>query len=215
MTSLRRLVRQAPVTSAYVGGVALVAGLMELLGPERADRLARSASTNLVQLRRAPVRVLPASAFVLEDRHQVLALPALALTMGTLERWHGGRAAAGTFAAGHVGATLIVAAGLAGGVTRGRIDPIHREAVDVGISYGAWALWGALTPTLDSRWRTVHVVGSTAMLVSALVGRRSFTDAGHLAAWGIGLAIGARLATRDPAERAARPAPAATPQPAR
>ena len=215
MTSLRRLVRQAPVTSAYVGGVALVAAVMELLGPERANQMARSASTNLVQLRRAPVRVLPASAFVLEDRSQVLTLPALALTMGTLERWQGSRAAAGTFAAGHVGATLVVAAGLAGGMTRGLIDPIHREAVDVGVSYGAWALWGALTPRVDSRWRPAHVVGSTAMLVHALARRRSFTDAGHLAAWGIGLSIGARLAKADSAGRAAPRAPAATPQPAR
>ena len=204
MRRVVRLVKAAPVTSAYVGGVAAVAAVMELLGSDRADRIARAASTNLVQLRRAPVRVLPASAFVLEDRSHVLALPGLALTLGTLERWQGSRAAAGTFAAGHVGATLLVAAGLAGGITRGVVDPVHRDAVDVGISYGAWSVWGALTPALPARLRPLHVVGWTGALVHGLLRRRSFTDAGHLAAWGIGLGIAAGLATADAAAPPAR-----------
>jgi hypothetical protein len=215
VSGLRALIRSVPVTTAYVGSVAALAALMELLGPVRAQQLARAASTNLVQLRRAPVRVLPASAFLLEERRHIAALPGLALSMGAMERWKGGPAAAATFAAGHVGATLVVAVAVAGGMSRGIVDPVHGEAVDVGISYGAWALWGALTPRLHPRWRPVHVAGSTGLLVTTLATRRSFTDFGHLIAWAIGLGIGAGLVSADAAGPAVLPGPSATRSPAR
>jgi hypothetical protein len=211
---LLSLVRHTPVTATYIGSVAVVAAVMELLGSETAHRLTREASTDLVHLRKAPAFVLPASAFVLEQPQHVIGLPALALAMGSVERWRGGAAAAGTFAAGHLGATAVVAGGLAAGIANGWVDPSYRESVDVGVSYGAWALWGALGLRVPPRRRTGYLAASALLFVAGAGGRPSYSDAGHGVAWVIGLAAGRRFVSRDRSAPAALPVPPATPSPA-
>jgi hypothetical protein len=211
---LLSLVRSTPVTAAYVGSVALVAAVLELLGRETAQRVTRELSTDLVHLRKAPALVLPASAFVLEHPQQLIGLPALAFAMGSVERWRGGRAAAGTFAAGHLGATAVVAAGLAGGISAGWVDPSYRESVDVGVSYGAWALWGALGMRVPPRRRPWYVAGSALLLGAGAGGRLSYSDVGHVVAWSIGLAAGRRWVSWDRSAPAAPLAQPATPSPA-
>ncbi|MDT7548366.1 MAG: hypothetical protein QOE84_760 [Actinomycetota bacterium] len=211
---LGSLVRRTPVTATYVGSVAVVAAVMELLGRDTGQRLKRELSTDLVHLRKSPALVLPASAFVLEEPQHALGLPVLALAMGSVERWRGGAAAAGTFAAGHLGATAVVAAGLAGGISAGWVDPSYRESVDVGVSYGAWALWGALGMRVPPRRRPWYVAASALLLGAGAGGRLSYSDAGHVVAWVIGLAAGRRLVSWDRSAPAAPLAPPATPSPA-
>lgn len=211
---LLSLVRSAPVTATYIGSVALVAAVLELLGSETAQRVTREASTDLLHLRSAPALVLPASAFVLEHPRQAIGLPLLALTMGSVERWRGGVAAAGTFAAGHLGGTLVVAGGLAAGIANGSVDPSYRETVDVGVSYGAWAIWGALGARVPTRRRPWYLAGSAALLAAGAAESRSYADVGHAVAWGIGLGLGGWLVRRDGSGPAAPLAPRATPLPA-
>jgi hypothetical protein len=211
---LLSLARSAPVTTTYVGSVALVAAVLELLGSETAQRVTREVSTDLRHLRSAPAVVLPASAFVLEHRRQAIGLPLLALTMGSVERWRGGLAAAGTLAAGHLGGTLVVAGGLAAGIANGWVDPSYRESVDVGVSYGAWAIWGALGARVPRRRRPWYAAGSAALLVAGASESRSYADIGHAVAWGIGLGLGGWLVRRDGSGPAAPLAPRATPLPA-
>lgn len=211
---LLRVFRTAPVTTSYVAAVAGVAGVTALLGSEAAEAVARAVSTDLQHLRTAPELVLPASAFVLEHPGQVVVLPMLAVSMGLMERRYGSVRTACTFAAGHVGATLVVAGGLATGIAAGWIDPAHAQVVDVGVSYGAWALWGALAPLVPARLRAVYIGASTGLLVGLLIMLHNFTDVGHLLAWGIGLAIGAGIVRSAAAAPAAGRGPTATPTPA-
>jgi hypothetical protein len=210
-----RLVRSAPVTSAYVAIVAVIAVVSQIEGDVFADRLARGTSTDLDNLASVPALVLPASAFVLEQPNQIVLLPLLALAMGAVERWRGSLAAAATFVAGHVGATLLVAAWLAAGIAFGWVAPSYSHAVDVGVSYGEAALWGLLVARVPRRWRFVYLGSQGIALLTVLAIRHGFTDLGHVLGWAIGLSLAVVVIRRSRAGRADRPAPPATPQPAR
>lgn len=215
MTRAWRLIRSAPVTSAYVVVVAAVALGSRLVGDAFADRLARESSTDLGHLRSVPAVVLPASAFVLDHVSQLALLPLLALAMGLVERWRGSLAALATFLAGHVGATLFVAGWLATGISLGWVPRSASHVVDVGVSYGEAALWGLLVARIPRRWRPGYLGVQGAGLVAALALRQGFTDLGHLAAWVIGLLLAVMVVRHARAGRAGRPAPPATPTPTR
>jgi hypothetical protein len=215
MSRLWRLIRSAPVTSAYVVIVAAIAVGSRLLGDAFADRLVRESSTDLEHLRSVPAVVLPASAFVLDHVSQLGLLPLLALAMGLVERWRGSLAAIATFLAGHVGATLLVAGYLATGISLGWVPRSASHVVDVGVSYGEAALWGLLVARIPRRWRPGYLGLQGTGLVAALAIRQGFTDLGHLAGWGIGLLLAVMVVRHARAERAGRPAPPATPTPAR
>ncbi|MCU1590535.1 MAG: hypothetical protein JWP11_1791 [Frankiales bacterium] len=214
MTRLWRLIRSAPVTTAYVGVVAAIAIGSRVVGDAFADRLARDSSTDLDNLRTVPAVVLPASAFVLDHPSQLAWLPLLALAMGAVERWRGSLAAALTFVAGHVGATLLVAGWLSAGISLGWVHP-SGHVIDVGVSYGEAALWGLLAARVPRRWRGLYLGGQAAGLLAFLAVRHGFTDIGHLAGWTIGLLLAAVLVRRARDGRAGRPARPATPTPAR
>ncbi len=136
--------------------------------------------------------VLPASAFVLERPEHGSLLPSLAVAMALVERRRGSWKTAGLFAAGHVGATLVVAGGLLTGIRVGVVDPAWRRALDVGVSYGELALVAELQSQLPPGWRRAFVAGTTAALLAAWAVRREPVDGGHLAAWLIGLAVVSR-----------------------
>ena len=54
---------------------------------------------------------------------------------------------------GHIGATLLVAVGLTAAVELGWLSTDVTRATDVGMSYGASAVLGALTAAIPRRWR--------------------------------------------------------------
>lgn len=214
MNRVWRLIRSAPVTSAYVAVVAAIAVGSRLMGDAFADRLARESSTDLHHLRTVPALVLPASAFVLAHPAQIALLPLLALAMGAVERWRGSRAAVATFVAGHVGATLLVAGWLSAGIALGWLSSSYSHVVDVGVSYGEAALWGVLTARVPRRWRPVYLLSQAAGLLAALAVRHGFTDLGHLTGWTIGLLLAVVVVRKARGERAARRERPATPTPA-
>lgn len=215
MSRLWRLVRSAPVTSAYVGAVAAIAIGSRLVGDASADRLARDSSTDLDNLRSVPELVLPASAFVLAHTAQLALLPILALAMGAVERWRGSLSAAVTFVAGHVGATLLVAACLAAAISLGWLAPSHRHVIDVGVSYGEAALWGLLVARVPRRWRPAYLGVQGVGLLLMIAVRQGFTDLGHLLGWTIGLLVAVVVIRSARAGPAALRGPKATPTPAR
>jgi hypothetical protein len=210
-----RLIRSTPVTSAYVGIVAVVAIVSRIVGDAFADRLARESSTDLDNLSSMPALVLPASAFVLDHASQIALLPLLALAMGAVERWRGSLAAAATFVAGHVGATLLVAAWVAAGIAFGWLAPSYSHVVDVGVSYGEAALWGLLVARVPRRWRPVYLGAQGVALLVVLAVRHGFTDLGHVIGWTIGLTLAVVVIRRSRRGREDHPARPATPQPAR
>ena len=211
MRQLWRLLRSVPVTSAYVVAVAAVAVTSRLVGDAFADRLARESSTDLDNLRSVPALVLPASAFVLDHPSQLALLPLLAVAMGAVERWRGSVAAVATFVAGHVGATLLVAAWVVAGISMGWLSSSYEHVVDVGVSYGEAALWGLLAARVPRRWRPLYLGGQAAGVLLALAVRHGVTDLGHAIGWGIGLLLAALVIRRARDGRADSLAPVATP----
>ena len=102
------------------------------------------------------------------------------------------------FAAGHVGATLLVAAGLSAAVTHGWLPMSVARAPDVGMSYGATAVLGALTPAIPRRWRPTWIGWWLAVAVAVVGVGTDFTDVGHLLALTLGMVVATRFGSPRP-----------------
>ncbi|MBJ7338985.1 rhomboid-like protein [Mycolicibacterium sp.] len=181
------------VTTIYA--VALVAVATELgrLDPDAQDRVIRHASTNLHNLSHGHVGTLVGSALVVDAGPVVYWLPGLVCLLGLGELlWRSGRLLV-AFAVGHVGATLLVAVGLTAAVTNGWLPVSVARATDVGMSYGATAVLGALTPAIPRRWRPTWVGWWLAVALAVVTIGTDFTDVGHLVALILGMAVATRF----------------------
>ncbi|MGV4924201.1 hypothetical protein K2224_26650 [Streptomyces sp. BHT-5-2] len=199
------------VAPLYVGALQLGACATARLPVRRRTELLRAHSTNVANLRAGRWGTLATSAAFVEEPLPVAYGAALLATLGTAEaRWGAGRAAA-VFAAGHVGASLLVHAGLrarnrarGAAAERAAADSTGpgaqarpagggtAHAVDVGASYGFYATLGALAVSLPHRGARAAATGGLLALGAAPVVRRgrTFTDVGHLTALSLGVAIG-------------------------
>ncbi|GAA0434065.1 rhomboid-like protein [Streptomyces luteireticuli] len=187
MTITALPVRLAP---AYVGTVQLGAlAARRLLNPARRARLLRRCSTNVDNLSAGRWDTLVTSALVVEAPMDLGYALLLLAVLGYTEYAYGAWWAAGAFAWGHVGASLLVY----GGLRAVRAGQRTRSATDVGTSYGRNAVLGFLAASLPAgRWRTVACSALLALAVRPLATRRpDFTDAGHLTALLLGLGLGA------------------------
>ncbi|MFE6691354.1 rhomboid-like protein [Streptomyces sp. NPDC057743] len=197
------------VTPLYVGALQLGAYATARLPASRRTGLLRAHSTNVANLRAGRWGTLATSAAFVERPIPPAYGVALLAALGTAEaRWGAGRAAA-VFAAGHVGASLLIYASLRGrpGARPEAVGPpipgapggagaaggATAHAVDVGASYGFYATLGALAASLPHRGARAAATGGLLVLGAAPVVRRgrTFTDAGHLTALALGVAIGA------------------------
>ena len=98
------------------------------------------------------------------------------------------------FAVGHVGATLIVAAGLASALAAGLLSKSIAYAADVGMSYGAVGVLGTFTAAIPPRWRAPWIGWWLAVAAgSAVLSGGSFTNAGHAVALVLGMVVGTRF----------------------
>ncbi|TJZ56091.1 hypothetical protein FCH28_08825 [Streptomyces piniterrae] len=191
------------VAPLYVGAVQAGALATARLPRARRTELLRANSTNVESLRAGRWHTLVTSAAFVEEP---LSLPygaALLAALGTAEvRWGPGRAA-GVFAAGHIGASLLVYAGLRGRMHKSASPALRAvrdsppdataRAVDVGASYGFYATLGALASTVPHRGaRAAATAGLLALGIRPVLRPgRTFTDAGHVTALALGVAIGA------------------------
>ncbi|MBV9515241.1 MAG: hypothetical protein JO280_14560 [Mycobacteriaceae bacterium] len=184
-----------PVTVAYAISLVAVGTTLLLLGPRVQDHVIRHMSTNLHNLGHGRLGTLIGSAFVTADGHMWVWLPGLVCLLAVAELlWHS-RGVIITFALGHVGATLIVAGGLAVAIEAGWLPISVAQDSDVGISYGAAAVLGALTAAIPVRWRPAWIgwwlsVGLLGVIVGA-----DFTNAGHLVALVLGILLSVRFGT--------------------
>jgi hypothetical protein len=110
-----------------------------------------------------------------------------------------GRRLVVAFTLGHVGATLIIAVGLATAVLSGWLPASIADASDVGISYGAAAVVGTLTAAFPVRWRLAWVCFwlANALVVAAPVDGYDFSASGHVVALSLGMMLAIRF--RSPA----------------
>ncbi|MFD8417130.1 rhomboid-like protein [Streptomyces sp. NPDC059650] len=176
-----------PIAGAvYAGGVQLGAYVLERLGPVDREQVLRDCSTNVDNLSAGRWETLLSSAVVVEEPMPLPYALLLVAVLGYAEYAYGVWWTAAVFLFGHVTATLMVY-----GVLRGRAGPQTRRALDVGTSYGFNAVLGALTSALPrGRSRTAARVGLLAVAAQPLLRReRTFTDAGHLVALGVGVGV--------------------------
>lgn len=186
------------VTVSYAAVLVAVAIALLKLGPAVQDRVIRHASTNLHNLSHGHLATLLGSAFVVDAGPVLYWLPGLVCLLGLGELlWRSGRLLV-AFAVGHVGATLLVAAGLTAAVMHGWLPTSVTKATDVGMSYGATAVLGALTPAIPRRWRPTWI-GWWLAVGAAVVGvGTDFTDVGHLVALALGMAVATRFGRPRP-----------------
>ncbi|MFD9522065.1 rhomboid-like protein [Streptomyces sp. NPDC059979] len=179
-----------PLGAVYAGGVQLGAYALERMGAAERERLLRDCSTNVDNLTAGRWETLPISAFVVEEPMPLPYALLLVAVLGYAEYAYGAWWTAAVFLFGHATATLLVY-----GALRRTTDPRTRGALDVGTSYGFNAVLGALTSALPGgAVRTVARAGLLALVAAPVVKRgRTFTDAGHLAALGIGVGLSLAL----------------------
>ncbi|RKT04370.1 hypothetical protein BX286_2319 [Streptomyces sp. 3211.6] len=146
----------------------------------------RDCSTNVDNLDRGRWETLLSSALVVEEPMPLPYALLLVAVLGYAEYAYGAWWTAAVFLFGHASATLLVY-----GVLRRTADRDTRRAVDVGTSYGFNAVLGALTSALPrGAVRTTARAGLLALAVRPVLRReRTFTDAGHLVALGLGLGV--------------------------
>lgn len=165
-----------------------------------ATKAVLNSSTNLHNLQTKPVFVLLLSAFVVSSPWGLWLLPVLIWVYGAAQRWLGRSATVLVALFGHVFATVFVGALLTAGIAHHQLSRSIAREPDVGVSYGLAALGGLLVFRLPPGRRRVAIAVVTLPLLGLVAAARTFTDLGHLVAWGIGLAIGfvgCRLAAAD------------------
>ncbi|MFC9298737.1 rhomboid-like protein [Streptomyces sp. NPDC057011] len=179
-----------PLGAVYAGGVQLGAHALERRTPAEREQLLRSCSTNVDNLAAGRWETLLTSAFVVEEPMPLPYALLLVAVLGYAEYAYGAWWTAAVFLFGHAAATLLVY-----GALRGRAGPGTRRALDVGTSYGFNAVLGALTSALPrGAVRTAARAGLLALAAAPVIKRgRTFTDAGHLAALGIGIGVSLAL----------------------
>ncbi|MFJ7154621.1 rhomboid-like protein [Streptomyces sp. NPDC101118] len=183
----------APVYTGVVQAGALA--LARVDGGVR-RRVLLACSTNVDNLAAGRWDTLVSSAFVVEEPMPLPYALLLLAVLGYAEYAYGAWWAAGVFALGHAGATALVY----GALRARRAGPEVRGAVDVGTSYGFYAVLGALTSVLPrGPVRTGARAGLLALGVRPLLRReRTFTDAGHLVALALGLGLAVAGDRRPP-----------------
>ncbi|MDT5092071.1 MAG: hypothetical protein QOH60_1434 [Mycobacterium sp.] len=193
-------VRRLQVTLGYAATLLTIGTTLLLMGPRVQDHVIRHMSTNLHNLAHGRLGTLIGSAFVTSSGPMWFWLPGLVCLLALAELfWRSGRVLI-TFAIGHVGATLIVAMGLVAAVDFGWLPVSVVRATDVGISYGAAAVLGALTAAIPTRWRPAWIgwwaaIGAL-IVCTSIVGLSpdsGFTDAGHVVALALGMAVSLRF----------------------
>jgi hypothetical protein len=185
-------VAQLRATAAYAVLLVGVSLTLTALGPRTRDVVVDRMSTNLHNLRHGHMGTLVGSAFVSEGSDVYVWLPGLVCLLALGELIWRSRGLVIAFTVGHVGATVIVAVGLAAALEAGWLPMSLARASDVGISYGAVCVLGALTASIPQRWRSTWVGWWLGIAVTAAWGA-DFTAFGHILALLLGIWLSLRM----------------------
>jgi hypothetical protein len=181
------------VTAAYATTLFVVATALTALGPGVQERVIEALSTNLNNLGNGYVGTLAGSAFVTAEGHTYLLLPGLVCLLALAELTWRSKRVLQAFALGHVGATLVVAVGLAAAIDFGWMPISVAGDSDVGLSYGAVAVLGTLTAVVPVRWRPAWLAGWLTVAAVMTVSGAGFTAVGHAVALILGMVLSTRL----------------------
>lgn len=193
LTTLSRLAR-VRVTLGYTALLVAIAIALVVLGPHVRDKVIRLASTNLHNLGDGRIGTLIGSAFVTDTGSIYIWLPGLVSLLALAELiWHSHRLLI-AFVVGHIGATLLVAAGLTVALSAGLFPMSVRYVADVGMSYGAIGVLGTLTSAIPRRWRGAWAGWWIAVAAgAAALSGGDFTNVGHAVALVLGMLLGTRF----------------------
>jgi hypothetical protein len=181
------------ITLGYAAVLVAVSAALVELGPRVRAQVIAQASTNLHNLARGHLATLLDSAFVTDSGPMYFWLPCLVCLLALAELiWHSGRLAL-VFITGHIGATLLVALGLTAAIKFGYLPLSISRASDVGVSYGAVAVLGALTAAIPGRWRPAWIGWWVPVGLAAAVLSDDFTDVGHSIALVLGMLVSTRF----------------------
>jgi membrane associated rhomboid family serine protease len=181
--------RSAPGTYIYLFVLLITSWVLQTSSGRIANALLLERSTNLHQLARDPVRVLFSSAFWVGGFGSWLEwFVLLSLFVAPVERWIGTARTALVFVIGHVGATLVTAAGLSIALRSDLVESSVVDARDVGASYG----FAAVVALLVYRFPLAPRLSFAAILLAGAGGQvaldHNFTNWGHIIALGLGFA---------------------------
>src|SRR6185437_709180 len=189
---LSRLSRVRITLTYAVVLIGVSAALVEL-GPRARAHVIAQASTNLHNLAHGHLATLLGSAFVTDAGPMYFWLPCLVCLLALAELiWRSGQLAI-VFITGHIGTTLLVAIGLTAAIKFHWLPLSVSRASDVGVSYGAVAVLGALTSAIPRRWRPVWIGFWVPVGLAAAALGEDFTDVGHTVALMLGLLVSTRM----------------------
>jgi hypothetical protein len=181
------------ITLAYATVLIGVSMTLVDLSPRARAHVVAHASTNLHNLAHGHLATLLDSAFITESGPMYFWLPCLVCLLALAELiWRSGRLAL-VFVTGHIGATLLVAAGLTAAIEFHWLPLSVSHASDVGVSYGAVAVLGALTSAIPRRLRPAWIGFWIPVGLAAAALGEDFTDVGHAVALMLGMLVSTRL----------------------
>jgi len=172
--------------------LAAVSAILTVLGPRTHEAVVSRMSTNLHNLAHGNLTTLVGSAFVDDGSNVYTWLPGLVCLLALGELIWRSMGLLIAFAVGHIGATLLVAVGLVAAVEAEWLPISVARATDVGVSYGAVSVLGALTASIPSRWRAAWIGWWLGITAVAAVGT-DFTPFGHILALLLGMGLSWRL----------------------
>ena len=187
MPRVKRFMRSAPGTFAYLFVLVVTTWVLQTSSSRIADQLLLERSTNLHHLVHDPMRVLFGSAFWVSNTGELLfSLLAFTLVATHVERWIGTARTISVFFIGHVGATLTVALWIWASLNFTVVKSPMTTAKDVGSSYGLAALAALLSYRIFRPIRWLYILGIVMLVGISLAVSPGFTNWGHAFALGIG-----------------------------
>lgn len=176
-----------PFTFGYLA-LLFVSTAVLLAVPERTGRtLLDWSSTDAYHLRGDPLRVLVSSALWLPNLDWLGYAAMFSLVLAPVERRVGSPRTLGVFAAGHVIATLVTEVPIVWAVSRGYLPRRAQHRLDVGVSYGFYAVLGVGVGLLPRRARVPAGLAATMLVGVRLVTSPDLVAAvGHVVALVVG-----------------------------
>jgi hypothetical protein len=186
-------VSRVRITLGYAAVLIGVSLALAELRPRARAHVILQASTNLHNLAHGHLATLLESGFVTDAGPMYYWLPSFVCLLALAELiWRSGRLAV-VFITGHIGATLLVAVGLTTAIELHWLPMSVSRASDVGVSYGAVAVLGALSSAIPQRLRPAWIGFWVPVGLAAAALGEDFTDVGHAIALMLGMLVATRL----------------------
>lgn len=177
-----------PFTIGYVALLAATTLVLGLVDSRLHHRILAESSTDVAHLESAPVRVLVASALWVPSIRWWPFTLLFSLVLAPVERRIGPWWTLAVFASGHVLATLATELPLEAAIDSGLVPESAAHRLDVGVSYGFYAVLAVLLGMFGGRLRVVAGVAAAASVLVPLALDPDVTTTGHLLSLAVGVA---------------------------